>query len=74
MKNKLLEHGNLLLTFVSEMENLSNNPYSAGIDIKRLLIDLRGYGNQMLTLIEDLPDDENELPDDEKPEEPETAE
>ena len=73
MKNKLSEHGDLLLTFIGEMEVLLNNPYSSGIDIKRLLIDLRGYGNQLLTLIEDLPDDENELPDDET-EEPETAE
>lgn len=60
MKNKILEHGNLLLTFVSEMENLSNNPYSAGIDIKRLLTDLKGYGNQMVELIKELPDDEQE--------------
>lgn len=67
MKSKILEHGNLLLTFVGEMENLASNPYSSGIDIKRLLSDLKGYGNQMVELI-------NELPEDEKPEEPETAE
>ena len=66
MKNKLSEHGNLLLTFIGEMENLASNPYSSGIDIKRLLSDLKGYGNQMIGLINELPDDETE--------EPETAE
>jgi hypothetical protein len=62
MKNKLLSHASLLITFVGEIENLATNPYSTGIDITRLLSDLKGYGNQMVELIKELPDDETEEP------------
>ena len=66
MKDRLLDHATLLIACGKEMEALSNNPYSSGVNVKRLLSDLRGYADQLLELVKELPEDETE--------EPETAE
>lgn len=60
MKEQLLDKITLFINFLKQIEAIEENPYSAGIDVKKLLMDEEAYSNDILELIKQLPDDTEE--------------
>ena len=60
MKEQLLDKVTLFINFLKQIEAIEENPYSAGIDVKKLLMDEEAYSNDILELIKQLPDDTEE--------------
>ena len=60
MKEQLLDKITLFINFLKQIEAIEENPYSAGIDVKKLLMDEEAYSNDILELIKQLPNDTEE--------------
>ena len=60
MKEQLLDKITLFINFLKQIEAIEENPYSAGIDVKKLLMDEEAYSDDILELIKQLPDDTEE--------------
>ena len=60
MKEQLLDKITIFINFLKQIEAIEENPYSAGIDVKKLLMDEEAYSNDILELIKQLPDDTEE--------------
>lgn len=58
MKKQLQEMINNLEDFLKGMTSINNNPYSLGLDDKRLLADLQEYTIGLNELVSQLPNDE----------------
>lgn len=57
MKQQLIERLQTLTTFLNEVEVINNNPYSAGLDVKKVLSDLKGFTKETLEIAEQLPEE-----------------
>ena len=57
MKQEILNRLNPLTSFLTEVEAINGNPYSAGLDTKRMITDLKAFTKDLIGVAEQLPEE-----------------